>query len=224
MRKSTLKMEGSVKSNIEFPKYPHSAVITGQTGCGKTFFVLDLLEKEYQGVFENIVILCPTVEWNKAYKTRSWIGDVHSPKDKSIIIVNPVMRDGTERLQELLHYFFDKFAGRPTLYIIDDCSATKELTKKKDMLSQLAFSGRHAEQSVWVISQRYISVLKDLREQAKWVCMFYTKDRDSFEYCLRENDVVPLEEKQKIKEELSKVKHRKLILKTDQPTGYWLMD
>ena len=65
--------------------------------------------------------------------------------------------------------FFDKFAGRPTLYIIDDWSATKELTKKKDMLSQLAFSGRHAEQSVWVISQRYISVLKDLREQAKWV-------------------------------------------------------
>ena len=53
--------------------------------------------------------------------------------------------------------------------------------------------------------------------------MFYTKDRDSFEYCLRENDVVPLEEKKKIKE-LSKVKHRKLILKTDQPTGYWLMD
>ena len=164
MRKSTLKMEGSVKSNIEFPKYPHSAVVCGQTGC---LFVLDLLQKEYQGVFENIVILCPTVEWNKAYKTRSWIGDVHNPKDKSIIIVNPVMRDGTERLQELLRYFFNKFAGRPTLYIIDDCSATKELTKKKDMLSQLAFSGRHAEQSVWVISQRYISVLKDLREQAK---------------------------------------------------------
>ena len=78
------------------------------------------------------------------------------------------MRDETERLQELLRYFFDKFAGRPTLYITDDCSATKELTKKKDMLSQLAFSGWHAEQSVWVISQRYISVLKDLLEQAKY--------------------------------------------------------
>ena len=57
MRKSTLKMEGSVKSNIEFPKYLHSAVITGQTGCGKSVFVLDLLERKYQGVFENIVIL-----------------------------------------------------------------------------------------------------------------------------------------------------------------------
>ncbi|CAG2243493.1 unnamed protein product [Mytilus edulis] len=89
------------------------------------------------------------------------------------------------------------------------------------MLSELAFSGRHAEQSVWVISQRYNSVLKDLREQTKWLCMFYTKDRDSFDNCLRENDVIPtLEERQRIKEELKKKKHRKLILKTDQPTDY----
>ena len=74
----------------------------------------------------------------------------------------------------------------------------KRSPRKKDMLSQLAFSSRHAKQSVWVISQRSISVLKDLREQAKWVCMFYTKDRDSFEHCLRENDVVPADERQKI--------------------------
>ena len=112
--------------NIEFPKYPHPAVVCGQTGCGKTFCALDLLEKEYQGVFKKIVMLCPTMEWNKAYKTRSWIGDVRRPKDKSIIIVHPVMRDETERLQELLRYFFYKFEGRPTLYIIDDCSATKK--------------------------------------------------------------------------------------------------
>ena len=57
-----------------------------------------------------------------------------------------------------------------------------------------------------------------------YYCMFYTKERDNFVHCLRENDVVPAEERQKIKEELSKVKHRKLILKTDQPTGYLLMD
>ena len=130
MRKSTLKIEGSVKSNIEFPKYPNSAVITGQTGCGKGVFVLDLLEKEYQGVFENIVNLCPTVECNKAYKTGSCISDVRSPKDESIIIVNAVLPDGTEKPQELLRLFFDRFAGSPTLYIIDDCSATKELIEK----------------------------------------------------------------------------------------------
>ena len=93
------------------------------------------------------------------------------------------------------------------------------------MLSQLAFSVRHAEQSMWVILQRYISVLKDLREQTKWVCMFYTKDRDIFDNCLRENDVIPtLEERQRIKKELSKVKHRKLLMKTDHLTDYWIND
>ena len=209
---------------MELPKYPHCAVICGQSGLGKTEYVLDLLEGEYRGLFEQIIILCPTIQWNRAYKNREWIGDIKKPKDKKIIIVNPVT-NGEEKLQELLRVFFNKYAGSPTLYIIDDCSATKELTKKKDMLSELAFSGRHAEQSVWVISQRYNSVLKDLREQTKWLCMFYTKDRDSFENCLRENDVIPtLEERQRIKDGLSKVKHRKLILRTDQPTGYWLVD
>ena len=199
MRKSTLKMEDSVKSNIEFPKYLHSAVVCDQTGCGKTFFVLDLLEKEYQGVFENIVILCPTEEWNKAYKTRSWIGDVCRPKDKSIIIVNPVLPDGTENFKNCCVCFFIDSLGAQRCISSMTALPPKSSPRKTDMLSQLAFSGRHAEQSVWVISQRYISVLKDLREQANWVCMFYTKDRDNFEHCLRENDVVPADERQKIK-------------------------
>ena len=73
------------------------------------------------------------------------------------------------------------------------------------MLSQLAFSSRHAEQSVSAIWQRYIAVLKDLREQAKRVCMFYTKDRDSFEHCLRENDVVHADERQTIKKNCLKL-------------------
>ena len=54
--------------------------------------------------------------------------------------------------------------------------------------------------------------------------MFYTKDRDSFDNCLRENDVIPAEARQRINQELSSVKHRKLIVKTDQPTNYWLVD
>ncbi|CAG2187356.1 RNF213 [Mytilus edulis] len=202
-------------SLYELPKYPHCAIICGQTGCGKTEFVLDLLEGEYSGVFKYIIILCPTIQWNKAYKNREWI----------VREANGSLYE-EEKLQELLRMFFKKYAGHSTLYIIDDCSATKRTNKEKDMLSELAFSGRHAEQSVWVISQRYNSVLKDLREQTKWLCMFYTqKDRDSFDNCLRENDVIPtLEERQRIKEELKKKKHRKLILKTDQPTDYWLLN
>ena len=99
-----------------------------------------------------------------------------------------------ERLHDYLRAFYLVFKGEPTLFIIDDCSATKALTKKKDMLSELAFSGRHADISVCVLTQKYNSVLKDLREQTRWVALFHCKNRDSFEDCLRENDVISTRE------------------------------
>ena len=39
--------------------------------------------------------------------------------------------------------------------------------------------------------QKYNSISKDVREQIKWLCLFFMKDRDSFEDCLRENHVIP---------------------------------
>ena len=62
---------------------------------------------------------------------------------------------------------------------------------KRDALSELAFSGPHRNHSLWVLTQKYNSVSKNVREQIKWLCLFFTKDRDSFEDCLRENDVIP---------------------------------
>ena len=208
----TWKMEDSPQHFIrQLPTSPHSAIICGQTGCGKTIFVLDLLEDLYRGVFRHIVILCPTVPYNDAYQNRLWIW-----MDPEVFVVDP-----GERLHDYLRALYQEFQGEPTLYIIDDCSATKALTKKKDMLSELAFSGRHANQSVWVLTQKYNSVLKDLREQTRWVALFHCKDRDSFEDALRENDVIPTkEERAAVRQMLSETKHAKLLLKTDQPAAY----
>ena len=112
---------------------------------------------------------------------------------------------------------------RSTMYLWANrrcISSMTALTKKKDMLSMLAFSGRHAEQSVWVLTQKYNSVLKDLREQTRWVCLFHCKDRNSFEDCLRENDVIPSREQRAlVRQQLAETKHAKLLLKTDQPVG-----
>ena len=109
-----------------------------QTGCGKTVFILDLLEGPYRGFFRYIVVLCPTIEHNKTYKQCPWLWT-----DPEVYILDP-----GERLQDYLQAFYLVFKGEPTLFIIDDCSATKALTEKKDMLSELAFSGRHAEISI----------------------------------------------------------------------------
>jgi len=193
------------------PTSPHSAIICGQTGCGKTVFVLDLLEGPYRGVFHHIVILCPTVPHNETYQNRPWIW-----AEPEVYVIDP-----GERLHDYLRALYQCFQGEPTLYIIDDCSASKALTKKKDALSELAFSGRHAQQSVWVLTQKYNSVLKDLREQTRWVAMFYCKDRHSFEDCLCENDVIPTrEERAVVKQKLAETTYAKLLLKTDRPAAY----
>ena len=193
---------------------PHSAIICGQTGCGKTIFILDLLERQYHGVFEHIVIICPTLKHNKAYRERSWI-----KSDDEVYIVDP-----HDRLHDTIRAFYNIFEGESTLYIIDDCSASQALTKKKDMLSELAFSGRHAKQSVWVLTQKFNSVLTDLREQTQWVALFHCKDRDSFDGCLRENDAIPRESRAAIRAQLANRPYAKLIIQTAPPSTYCVID
>ena len=215
MRDSILKMAGSSQRLINLlPQTAHSATICGLTGCGKTVFILDLLEGPYRGFFQHIAVLCPTVRHNKTYQQCPWIWT-----NPGVYLLDP-----GERLHDYLRAFYHVFMGQPTSYIIDDCSASTALTKKKDMLSMLAFSGRHAEQSVWVLTQKYNSVLKDLREQTRWVCLFHCKGRDSFEDCLRENDVIPSREQRAlVRQQLAETKHAKLLLKTDQPVCYTVL-
>ena len=60
---------------MNLPKFPHSAMFVSVTACGKTEFLLKLLETVYKNHFEFIVILCPTILDNKTYLSRKWIFD-----------------------------------------------------------------------------------------------------------------------------------------------------
>ena len=208
-----------IKMHLE---YPHTALIIGQTGCGKTRFVLNLIETKYKGAFEHIVIICPTIMYNEAYENTKWIWT-----DDEVHVDQLESRD----LDDTLGGYFEIFRGDPTLYIIDDCAGSKELLHrnfkkdKKSTICELGFSGRHAKQSVWVLSQKYKHFLKDLRSQAKWLALFYCKDRDSFDEALRENDVIDDDNVRKnVKSILKTKKYHKLILKTDQPVEWYLLD
>ena len=109
------------------------------------------------------------------------------------------------------------------MFIIGDCSAEGEINEKRDALSELAFSGRHRNHSLWVLTQKYNSISKDVREQIKWLCLFFTKDWDSFEDCLRENDIIPeKKERDRLKKCLQDKPYSKLILKCYQPISYYL--
>ena len=110
------------------PREPHSAIICGQTGCGKTQFVLDeLLHPEhgyYRNAFEVIFITCPTWKRNRTYLERQWLW--RGPDASRFLFIDP-----GERLHDWLRALFGVAADTPTLYLIDDMTASKALTKRR---------------------------------------------------------------------------------------------
>ena len=107
-------------------KFLHSAMFVGVTACGKTVFLLKLLETIYKNHFEFIVILCPTILDNKKYLYRKWIFD-----DKNVFIVCDI----GGKLNEWIRLYKSALKGHWTLFIIDDCSAEDEINKN-EMLYQ----------------------------------------------------------------------------------------
>lgn len=54
-------------------KDPYAAIFIGPRGCGKSYLVLNLAEQEYNKHYDYIIIICPTLGWNKAYHAMAWI-------------------------------------------------------------------------------------------------------------------------------------------------------
>ena len=97
-----------------FIKDPHTTIFTGQTGCGKTHLVLDLIEKEYNKHFDYIVVICPTLWINETYHVRDWIKN-----DDKVWLIQP--NDKPQWIGKLLQ-LLTRFE---TLFIIDDIIANK---------------------------------------------------------------------------------------------------
>ena len=86
-------------------------MFVGCTSCGKSEFLLQLLETKYKNHFEFIEILHPTIAKNKTYLSRKWILD-----DKNDFTVCDVQG----KLNEWIKLFKDTLKGHQTLFIIDD--------------------------------------------------------------------------------------------------------
>ena len=172
--------------------------------------------------FKYIIIICPTWRYNQTYLKRKWL--FNDPKHVFVVDPKELFSKSKDPLNDTLKVFFEsigKLDKSQVLFLVDDCSAAKGMKRKQHMLSKLAFSGRHLNCSLWVLTQKYNSILTYVGQQIKWLALFYCKVRDSFEEALRENDVIPsLEERREMRQVLSKYKHSKLILITEQPTSY----
>ena len=95
-------------------------IIVGMTACGKTNYLLEMIEKEYNEHFDHIFPICPTFEWNKTYE--KWKYD----KDEDYIAI-PCDQDNVEFY---LKYVVNYAMGTNGLIILDDCASGKCLKNR----------------------------------------------------------------------------------------------
>ena len=186
----------------DYIKEPHTTIFTGPTRCGKTHLVLDLIEKEYNKHFDYIIIICPTLRWNKTYDVRDWIKN----DDKVWLIVpKDKLYQWSEKLLPLL-------ANSETPFIIDDIIADESLNKRRQSLLELAISGRYREHYLWLLTQSYSGIPKNLRRQAKSIFVWYPKERADLKMIHDENSLLTDDELVVVRDFLKKSKHACLYI------------
>ena len=146
-------------------KNPFHCIITGPTNCGKTRYVIDQLRGSFRHVFDWIVLICPTYSKNKTYRG-------FAKGDKRFVVLSPDASN-VEEINDLLGICEDFFSGKNTLIILDDCAVSKDLKNRTNKFINLAFSGRHAGLSVWVLTQQLTSIAKPFRDNVACVVAFH---------------------------------------------------
>ena len=192
----------------------HIAIFIGQTECGKTHLVLDLIENQYNNHFDYIVIICPTLQENDSYHAKEWIKN-----DDKVWLVDPKdnLYQWIKKLSELLRFL-------EVLFIIDDIIANESLDKRRQPLLELSISGRHRGHYLWLLTQSYSAIPKNLRRQAKTIFVWYLEERADLKMMHDENDVLTDDELVVARSFLKKSKHACLYIQNEYPRGFRLLN
>ena len=151
-------------------KKPHIALFVAPTGVRKTHLALNLFESEYFNHFDFIIIICPMLAHNETYKSRGWVWT-----DPEVIMIEP-----DNNLYYLIERIGNLLAGSKTLFLIDHIIADEALDKRRQLLLELAISGRHRGHLLWLLTQSYTAVPDNIRRQAKMLYVWYPKKIERF--------------------------------------------
>ena len=111
-------------------------------------------------------------------------------------------------------------AGDKTLFLIYDIIADETLDKCCQPLLELAISGRHRNHSLWLLTQSYTAVPKNIRRQVKMLYVWCPKNRKDLSVIHKENDVIETEELARVKESLKQGKLTCLIMRMEHSRAY----
>ena len=194
-------------------KEPHTALFVALTGVGKMHLALNLLKNAYKNHFNFIIIICPTLKHNGTYKSRGWVWT-----DPDVILLEP-----GNQLYYLIEKISNLLTGSKTLFLVDDIIADEALDKHHQPLLDLAISGGHRAHSLWLLTQSYTAIPKNIKRQAKMLYVWYPKNQTDLNVIHKENEVIEMQEElARVKKKLKQGKHTCLIMRMEHPRAYWV--
>ena len=179
---------------------PFHMLIVGMTACGKTHYLLKMLEENLKGKFDYIFSVCPTFLENKTYSDWKFLND----KD---VFAIPCDHDDVESYLETIKNFME---GTNSLIVLDDCASSQSVKNRTSELVKLAFHGRHVGLSTIVITQQLTSIAKPYRMNVSKVAFVYTARKDDRKDIFENYLCVDRDEEKKIMETLKNNKHARL--------------
>jgi len=148
---------------------PFNALIVGPTNSGETRFLLNQLCGPFCGRFDYIVLICPTFVHNKTL----FRFPERDPRFYPIICEQ-------HQVEPFLKLSSFVFEGANTLIVLDDCAASKDVKGRTSELVKPGFSARHANISVWVLTQQLSSIVAA-------IVQFYTPSAKTTRAIFEEN-------------------------------------
>ena len=173
-----------------------------------------MIENQYNKHFDYIIIIYPTLRWNKTYHSKNWLKN-----DDKFWLIEP-----KDKLYQWTGNFSQLLLGLETLFIINDIIANNDLDKKKQPLLELSISGRHRNHYLSLLTQSYLGIPKKLRKQAKSIFVWYSKAKIDLKTIHDENDVLTDEELIIVRDFLRKSKYACLYIKNEFPCGFKLLN
>ena len=110
------------------------------------------------------------------------------------------------------------------LFIIDDIIANESLDKRRQPLLELSISRRHRGHYLWLITQSYTAISKNLRRQAKAIFVWYPKEQGDLKAIHEKNDVLTDDELVVSTDFLKKLKYARLYIRNEFPGGFKLLN
>jgi hypothetical protein len=145
---------------------PGLTLFCGSTGSGKTVSICNILSKKsmLKDYFDKIIVFC--------LSPCPMLKDALKLDDKDVIEDDDPakLRKILSKQKELVNT--DKFETIPHILIILDDMAQSRTFLRSKTLQELAFASTHAKISIWITTQSYMQVPRNIRINAHAILLF----------------------------------------------------